>query len=125
MEILAYLAMPVSLILFSFMIQPSIERRWPDTNLPINLMRIAVGSAIILIGTIEAIADGRLAVSGYFIILGILVGILIYYGITHRHEVSQRMRRAYYGGLVGFTYCLSATGVLMFWFAPFFPKIVL
>lgn len=88
-------------------------------------MRIAVGSALVLGGTIEAISDGLLPVSAYIIILPILVGILLYYGITNRTKVSQRMRKSYYSNLVGFTYSLLATGFLMFWFAPFFPNVIL
>jgi hypothetical protein len=107
------------------MIQPWIDKRWPDAKLSINLMRIAVGSVPALVLSIEAIADGRLAVSAYFIILGILVSILVYYGLTHRQEVSQRMRKAYLSNLVFLSYCLSATGFLMFLFAPFFPNVVL
>ena len=127
LDILLYLTTGVSLILFPFFIQPWIEKRrsWSDTKLPFNLMRIAVVSALLLSGTIEAISDGHLPVSGYFVLLGILVGILVYYGITHRNEVSKKMRKAYFSSLVGFTYSLSATGLLMFWLAPFFPNIVL
>jgi len=125
LNVLIHLATAVALISFSFMIQPWIERKWNDIRLSINLMRIGVGSALVLSATIEAISSGNLPVSGYFVTLGTLVSVLIYYGITHRNEVPQKMRRSYYNGLIGFTYTLSATGLLMFWYSPFFPNVVL
>ncbi len=125
MNYLIYLGITISYILFSSIIQPRIEIKWPDTKLPINLMGIAVASALALAGIIEIISDGVLPVSSYFIILSILVGILLCYGITNRTKVSQRMRKSYYSNLVGLSYSLLATGFLMFWFAPLFPNVIL
>jgi len=126
MNHLVSLATGISLILFPFIIQPWIERRWgEDTKLPINQMIIAVGSALVLSEVIDIIAGGVLPVSTYFIVLASLIGIFLYYGFTHRNEVSQRMRKAYLNGLISFTFVLSATGVLIFIAAPLFPNVIL
>lgn len=120
-----YITTALVLILFSSSIQPWLNRRYPEGRLPIHLMVVAVASALVLVGTIDAVAEGILPAAGFFVILSTIVAYFLYYGITHRHEVAQNMRRTYYRLLVSYSYVFVVSGVLMFVFLPFMPNIIL
>ena len=122
-----YLIIPVSIVLliFKFQIKQIVERKYPESHLPINLMEMAVTITLILVGSISAVSSGILPVASFYIVLPILGIFFVCYGITHRNEVAQKMRRAYYNALIGYSYLFAASGVAMFWLLPFMPKIVL
>jgi len=122
---LGYLVIGAVLILFTIMVKPWIDKKYPLGIHPINMMVFAVGIALVLVGIIDAISIGEIPVSVFFIILPIMLGSFLYYGLNHRKEVTGKMRRTYAGMLAGYSYVFIASGLLMFWFAPSMPKIIL
>jgi hypothetical protein len=122
---LGYLVTGAVLVLFTILIKSWIDKKYPMGIHPINMMVFAVGIALVLVGIIDAIAIGEIPVSVFFIILPIMLGSFMCYGLKHRKEVVGKMRRTYAGLLAGYSYVFIASGLLMFWFAPFMPKIIL
>ena len=118
------IATAIALLVF-FGIRPYVNQKYPEARLPTDLMVIAVGSTLVLSHIIDAVATGTYPVAVLFIVLSILIGNFAIYGITHRKEVAQTMRRNYYRILFGYSSIFFSLGVLMFFSVSFMPKVIL
>lgn len=115
----------IILFFFGFEFRPWIVTKHPETRHLVDLIVMAVTITTILIPLISLIAGGEIAVGSYFIVLYILLGYLIYYGLKHGKELKGKSRRMWVGFLVIYAYIFIASGVLMFLFAPFMPNVKL
>jgi len=110
---------------FGLQIRPWIEKKYPEIRHTVDLMVMAVTITMVLIPLISIIGAGSLPIGTYYIVLSFLLSYFIYYGIQHRKELTRKSRKTYYGLLIGYSYIFLISGIAMFWFAPFMPKITL
>ena|SRR5437867_9391686 len=116
----------VILFFFGYEIRPWIVTKHPENRYFVDLVVIAVTITTILIPLISLIASGTVVIGSYFIVLPMLTGYLIYYGFfKHRNELRGKSRNVLIGFSAIYAYIFIASGVLMFWLAPFMSNIKL
>jgi hypothetical protein len=123
-EMIYLVIIPIVLFAFHYLIKPNIPK-YTESRLTINLMEMALTITLILIGIISAVSSGIIPVASFYIALTVLVIGFGCYGIMHRNEVIQKMRRAYFNALILYSYVFVTSGVIMFWALPFMPNVIL
>lgn len=113
------------LFLYTWFCKPWLYANYPKIKITADLMLMAVSMTLIVLLDIAVIGSGILPASSFFIVVPSLVGFFVYYGITHREEAAQEMRRTYNAVLVGYSYIFITSAVFMGFALPFMKDIVL
>ena len=115
----------IILFFFGFEIRPWIVAKHPEHRHFVDLMGMAVTITTILIQLISLITSGTVVIGSYFIVVTMLTGYLIYYGLKHKKELNEKSRKIFFGFLSMYAYIFIVSCVLMAWFAPFMSNIKL
>lgn len=115
----------IILFFFGYEFRPWIVTKYPEHRHLVDLMVMAVTITTILIPLISLIASGTVFIGSYFIVLPVLTGYLIYYGIKHGKELKGKSRKVFVGLSSIYAYIFIVSGVLMIWLAPFMSNIKL
>lgn len=119
------LVIALILFFFGYEISPRIATKNLERKHLVELMFMAVTITTILIPLISLIASGTIAIGMYFLVVPILTGYLIYYGIKHGRELQGKSRKTLIGFSLIYAYIFVASGYLMALFGPFMPNIKL